>query len=98
MAPTKDNLFARKRFLTDRLFDSLWAATAVGGDHFTSTSDYPKAFRVGECKAVNAEKTVFQVLLLWKDDKRSEQKEIAVDMVKQGDEWLVDSVSPGPAR
>ena len=94
MAHTPENLSQRKPYLTDRLFNSLWAADSIPGDHFTATANYPKAFRVGECKVVSPEKTVFQVLLLWKDDTRSEQKEIAVDMVKQGDKWLVDGVSP----
>ncbi len=93
MAHTPENLIQRKPYLTDRLFNSLWAADSIPGDHFTATSNYPKAFRVGECKAESAEKTVFQVILLWRDDTRSEQKEVSVDMVKQGDKWLVDGVS-----
>ncbi len=92
MAPTRDNLSARKPYLTDRLFNSLWAVDSIAGDYFTASSDVPKAFRVGECKVVSPEKTTFQVLLLWRDDTRSEQKEVAVDMVKQGDKWLVDGV------
>lgn len=94
MAHTSDNLIQRKPYLTDRLFNSLLAADSIPGDHFTATANYPKAFRVGECKVVSPEKTVFQVLLLWKDDIRSEQKEVSVDMVKQGDKWLVDGVLP----
>lgn len=94
MSPTPENLSQRRQYLTDRLFNSLWAADSIPGDHFTATSNYPKAFRVGECKVVSPERTVFQVLLLWKDDIRSEQKEVSVDMVKQGDKWLVDGVLP----
>jgi hypothetical protein len=98
MSPTKENLSERKPYLTDRLFKSLWAADSIPGDHFTATSNYPKAFRVGECTAASPEKTVFQVILLWHDDTRSEQKEIAVDMVRQGDKWLVDSVLTVPKK
>ena len=92
MAPTPENLSQRKPYLTDRLFNSLSAADSIAGDYFTATSNYPKAFRVGECKVISPEKTTFQVLLLWRDDTRSEQKEVSVDMVKQGDKWLVDGV------
>ena len=94
MAHTPENLSLRKPFLTDRLFNSLWAADSIPGDHFTASSNYPKTFRVGECKIVSPEKTTFQVLMLWRDDTKSEQKEVSVDMVKQGDKWLVDGVVP----
>lgn len=93
MEPTKENLSKREQFLTDRLFNSLWAADSIPGDHFTASSKYPKTFRVGECKVVSPEKTTFQVLMLWLDDTRNEQKEVAVEMVKQGDKWLVDGIS-----
>ena len=98
MAHTPENLSQRKPYLTDRLFSSLWAASSIPGDHFTASSDFPKAFRVGECKVQSPEKTVFQVLMLWRDDTQSEQKEIAVEMVKQGDKWLVDSVLAIPKK
>lgn len=98
MEPSKENLHARQQYLTPRLFNSLWAATSVAGDHFTTPSNYPKAFRVGECTVQNPEKAVFQVILLWHDDTRSEQKEIAVEMVKQADKWLVDGVMTMPKK
>lgn len=98
MAHTPENLSQRKPYLTDRLFNSLWAATSIPGDHFTASSEFPKAFRVGECKVQSPEKTTFQVLMLWHDDTSSDQKEIAVEMLKQGDKWLVDSVLPLPKK
>lgn len=100
MAPSKENLSARQQYLTPRLFNSLWAADTIAGDHFTSTftSDHPKAFRVGTCTAESPEKINMQVILFWKDDSKSEQKEISVEMLKQDDKWLVDGVSPAKAK
>lgn len=98
MSYSKENLEARNQFLTVEFFNSISQQTKIPRDPFTLAGDGPKAFRVGECKVQSAEKTIFQVLLLWKDDTRSEQKEIAVDMVKQGDKWLVDGVSPVKAK
>ncbi|MBP7377714.1 MAG: hypothetical protein KA956_14685, partial [Pyrinomonadaceae bacterium] len=77
MTPSTENLKAREQYLTARLFNSVSAVTKDSQDYFTAASDFPKAFRVGECKAQSPEKTEFQVLMLWRDDKRSEQKEIA---------------------
>jgi hypothetical protein len=37
-------------------------------------------------------KVVFQVVLFWKDDTRSEQREIKVETVKRNDKWLIDKV------
>jgi len=46
-----------------------------------------------ECTEVAPDETEFQVLLFWKDDVRSEQREIGVTTVKQNGQWLVDDVS-----
>lgn len=98
ISPTKEKLNELAPYLTPRLFSSLWAATSVAGDHFTTSSDFPRSFRVGSCTAESPEKTTIQVILLWKDDTSSKQEEIAVDVVKQDDKWLVDGVSPAKAN
>lgn len=92
MKPSAENLKLREKFLTPELVKTLTASNETAVDHFTATSDYPKAFRVGECKAINPTKTEFQVILFWRDDTRSEQKEVAVTAVKMGDNWLIDKV------
>lgn len=98
MKPTVENFRARERFLTSTLNMVLQESTVQEFDPFTFTGDspnnvdYPKAFRVGECKVLAPGKTRVQVLLFWRDDTRSEQKEVIVDVVKQGDKWLIDEV------
>jgi hypothetical protein len=53
----------------------------------------PKAFRVGGCTINTPGQSVnFDVLLFWKDDKRTEQKHISVAVRKENDKWLIDMV------
>ena len=92
MKPSKENLQLREKFLTDELKQKLAAQTESKTDYFTATDDYPKAFRVGGCEVASENKTVFEVVLFWKDDTRSEQREINVEAVKQDDKWLVNKV------
>ena len=91
--PSKENLRKREKFLTDELYRTLAAQeNETATDYFTQTDDYPKAFRIGECAMTNENRTVFQVVLFWKDDARSEQREVKVETVKQNGKWLINSV------
>jgi hypothetical protein len=93
MKPSKENLQKREKFLSDELKRALAAPeTGTATDYFTRTDDYPKAFRIGECAAANENRVVFQVVLFWKDDARSEQREVRVEAVKQNGKWLINSV------
>ncbi len=93
MKPSKENLRKREKFLTDELNRALAAPeTETATDYFTQTDDYPKAFRIGECAATDENRTVFQVVLFWKDDTRSEQREVKVESVKQNGKWLINRV------
>jgi hypothetical protein len=65
-----------------------------GADPFTiGTTDFPRAFRVGECSEMPDGKTVFEMLLFWRDDERTEQKKVRVEVEKSGDKWLIDKVN-----
>ena len=88
-----ENLKLRERFLTPDLSKRMEFAKE-GVDPFTTgTTDFPKAFRVGECKEISPDRTDFQVLLFWRDDTRTEQREINVEAEKQNEKWLVDKIS-----
>lgn len=90
---TRENLAAREKFLSRRLAENLAEKDESAVDYFTSTDDYPKAFRVGECKIVEPEKRVnLEVVLFWKTDTRSEQREIRVEAVNENGKWSVDKV------
>ena len=90
---TPENLKAREKYLTPDLA-VLLQKSAADSDPFTLMpgDDLPKAFRVGGCKALAPGKTEVQVLLFWKDDVRSEQREIKVETVKRNDKWLIDKI------
>jgi hypothetical protein len=92
MKLSNENIKLRERFLTDELKQNLAARADSKTDYFTATDDYPKAFRVGSCEIMNENKTVFEVVLFWKDDARSEQREIKVETVRQNDNWLINKV------
>jgi len=93
MALSPESLKMRERFLSPKLFREISSAQE-GTDPFTTgTTELPKAFRVGECRAIDPDKAEFQVLLFWRDDVRNEQREIKAIAVKQNDKWLMDSIS-----
>lgn len=83
----------RAKFLTPEF------AEAVGGspentDPFTTgTDDLPKAFRVGECKEISPEKTQISMLIFWRDETRTEQREIKIEAIDKNDSWLVNNIS-----
>ena len=59
----------------------------------TDSDDIPRAFRVGECREISPERTESNVLLFWRNDERTEQREIKVETVDKNDTWLVNKVS-----
>ncbi|HXG82469.1 MAG TPA: DUF3828 domain-containing protein [Pyrinomonadaceae bacterium] len=90
---TRENLAAREKFLSRELLENLAEKDESATDYFTRTDDYPKTFRVGECRIIEPEKRVnFGVVLFWKTDTRSEQKEVRVEVLKENDKWSVDKV------
>jgi len=82
----------RHEYLTAELIERI-RSSAPGTDPFTTASvDIPKAFRVGKCEEVSNGRTRIQVLLFWRDDERSEQREIFVDAKNVDGGWLIDDV------
>ncbi len=92
MKPSKENLKEREKFLSADLKQTLAAQPETTTDYFTATDDYPKAFRIGECAVTNENITVFQIVLFWKSDTRSQQSEVKAELIKQNDKWLVNRI------
>lgn len=93
MTTSAANLEARKRFLTDRLFETL-AASPTDADVFTTgTTDVPRAFRHGGCETDANGRAVFDVLLFWRDEEHTKQRTVKVEAEKQNGKWLIDRVS-----
>ena len=90
--PSPENLKAREKFLTSGLFQELSASTEQKRDYFTATDDYPRAFRVGECTADSEDKVTLQVVLLWRTDTRTQQKEVKAEAVNADGNWLINKV------
>lgn len=90
---TKENLSKRGEYLTEELKRKLENLPDGERDYFTQTDDYPKAFRIGECRVVSPKKTVFQIVLFWRNEERSEQREVYAETVNPNNEWLINSVS-----
>ena len=94
MHPSPDGLEKRKQFLTPQLAASLAGAMDEQTDYFTQTvNDYPRAFQVAGCTSTDANSAMVEVLLFWKDDVRTEQRSLNVEVVKSEDRWLVNKVS-----
>jgi len=92
MRLTPANVRAREQFLTPRLVSRLVSMGEPAKDYFTATENFPKAFRVGECSVNSAHSVTLQILLLWKDDTSSDQKEVRVVAFREGGMWLIDEV------
>jgi hypothetical protein len=93
MRPSPENLKAREKFLTAELFKMLTASSETAVDYFTASEKYPKTFRVGACTAESGDRAAFGVMLLWRDETKSEQKEVRVETVLADGKWLINKVS-----
>lgn len=83
----------REKFLSPEFIASI-SGSKEGTDPFTTgTDDIPKTFRVGECREISPERTESSVLLFWRTDERTEQREIKVETIDKNDTWLVNKVS-----
>jgi hypothetical protein len=87
-----NNLKQREKFLTPEFAKLLQNSTGENDVFTTNSSDLPKAFRIGECKVIEPTKTNLEIVLFWKDDNRTEQKNIHVEAVKQADKWLLNKI------
>ncbi len=91
---TKENLGRREKYLSKELKQKLENQPESATDCFTATEDYPKAFRIGGCEVIEPDKKIsLQVLLFWKSDTRSQQREIYVEVVKENNNWLVNGIN-----
>ena len=95
MHPTAENIALREKFLTPAFVARLNALPTTTIDPFTNTEEFPKAFRVGECKVLEPGQSVrFGVLLFWKDDVKSQQRPVFTSVRKENGNWLIDDVTP----
>lgn len=94
---TKENILAKKRWLSNTLFAALMAERArsakstnvpyINGDPFTDTQEHPKSFSVAssECK-----KTEATVKVVFPD--RPDKRWVVLLLVLQNNDWKIDDV------
>ena len=95
MTPSPEHLELRKRYLTDELYKQL-STSDSRTDYFTSSENFPRTFKIGQCSLKSPEEATVQVQIYWKDDYSTVQKDLLVDVVKRSGGWLVNSVTPDP--
>lgn len=89
---SQGNMKLRERFLSPDFVQKLTNWSNPGDPFTTDNEDLPKAFRVGACSEIASDKVEFQVLLFWRNDTRSEQREVKVEAVRSNDQWLINNV------
>lgn len=92
MRPSAENFKARERYLTPRYFASLATYPENGADPFTLTTEYPRTFKLAECKASSPTDIDLKIQIYWRDDTKTEQQAVQANFVKQDGKWLLDGV------
>ena len=92
MRPSVENFKARERYMTPRYFASLATHHENGADPFTLTTEYPRTFKLAECKASSSTDIDLKIQIYWRDDLKTEQQEVQANFVKQDGKWLLDGV------
>lgn len=92
MRPGADNFKARERYLTPRYFASLATYPENGSDPFTLTTDYPRTFKLAECKVASPSDIDLKIQVYWRDDTKTEQQAVQANFVKRDGKWLLDGV------
>lgn len=88
-----ENLQKRERFLSPDLVEKL-RQTPEGTDPFTvGEPPFPRAFRVGSCREIDAGHVEFDVLVFWRDEASTEQRKIKAEVIDLEGRWLVHRVS-----
>jgi hypothetical protein len=93
MKPTADSIKASQPYLTEDLYRSLSSGPVTPVDYFTQTDDYPRTFKIGTCQLVSQDHASLSVTLLWRDDTRTQQREVKVDTVHSGESWLINKIN-----
>jgi hypothetical protein len=93
MSFSQEGLALRERFLTPRFTAELKTRMGTADPFTVNSDDVPRAFRVGQCVSPDPAHTVFDVLVFWRDNQRTDQRTIRVEAAKTGDAWLIDRVN-----
>ena len=68
------------------------SAAGSDSDPFYLSGTTPTTFKIGKCEQRDDSHVTIQVQLYWRQDGKTDQKEVYADVVKSGDRWLIDKV------
>jgi len=87
-----DRAAERREYLTPRFADALKAAGPTDIDMFTLSTEFPKTFKIGECRMSTPTNVDIQIQIYWRDDAKTQQQEVVANYVLNGEKWLLDGV------
>jgi len=65
---------------------------AENQDPFFLSGTTPTTFKIGKCEAVTETKAEMQVQLYWREDGKTDQKEVFAELTRTNDRWLIENV------
>ena len=90
---TDAEMRSRQRDFYDRYVSRTFdPAQRDGLDAFFLSDTTPTTFKVGKCEVTDDTHAKVQVQLYWRQERKTDQKEIYVKTVKSEDTWLIESV------
>ncbi|MEK7724123.1 MAG: hypothetical protein AAB336_07245 [Acidobacteriota bacterium] len=89
---SKENLKLQERFLSPEFYTSLENLQTENDVFTTNSADIPRAFRLGNCKLIETNKTNVEILLLWRNESESRQQIINAEVINQNDKWLINKI------
>lgn len=92
LKPTEESLEERSAGLTERFAERVRSERTEDFDPFTLTTEHPRAFKLGACKANEDGSVELEVQMLWRDSDVTKQESVNAIMVKRADKWLIDGV------
>jgi len=78
-----------KRFIAS----DFQSAASSDEDAFYLAGTTPTTFKIGKCEMRDDTHVVVQVQLYWRQEGKTDQKEVYADVVKRDDKWLISKVN-----
>lgn len=87
-----DRAAERREYLTPRYSAELAKNGPKDIDVFTMSSEFPKTFKIGECKMASPTNIDIQIQTYWRSDEKTSQNEVVANYVLENGKWLLDGV------
>lgn len=90
---TDADMRSRQRVVYDRFVSPTFRTDNAGADDpFFRSSTLPTTFKIGKCESTTDSKARMQVQLYWREDGKTDQKDVFTELTKTGERWLIDKV------